>query len=168
MSKGGRTSVMTSPEAGDPSGFLGDQRYLIDNSVFGRAVHPSVTPIWEEGLRKDLFVAASPFVLEALQSAESGDDVSKLREELTDGVPYVEPDSQIWALAYGAQETMAGVAPGWHRASPVDYLVAAIAHRDGLAVLHYDHDYDKIAKDSGLIFEAKWVAQPGSLEASGA
>lgn len=36
-----------------------------------------------------------------------------------------------------------------------------------LAVLHYDHDYDRIAADSGLRFRSRWIAAPGSPEAAG-
>jgi len=160
--------VTTSSEAArDPAGFLGNQRYLIDNSVFGRVAHPDVAPIWREGLKRQLFVTCSPFVLEALQSAESAEDVQGLREELTEGLPYVEPDNQTWELAFNAQQTMAAVSPGWHRASPVDFLLAVIAKREGLTVLHYDYDYDKIKADGGLGFAAKWIAPAESLEGAG-
>lgn len=169
MSEGGHTSVTTSPDSVPvgPANFLGGQRYLIDNSVFGRVTHPDMAPIWKEGLEGDLFVACSPFVLEALQSAEGAQGVSDLKVQLTEGLRYIEPDTEIWKLAFRAQETMAAVEPGWHRASPVDYLIAAIAHREEIAVLHYDHDYEKIEADSGLVFEAKWVADAGSLEGPG-
>lgn len=160
--------MTTSSEAAqDPAGFLGNQRYLIDNSVFGRVAHPAVAPIWQEGIRRELFVTCNPFVLEALQAAESAKDVHDLREELTEGLSYVGPDDQTWELAYNAQEAMAAVSPGWHRASPVDFLLAAIAWREGLTVLHYDHDYDKIEADGGLGFAAKWIAPAGSLEGAG-
>ena len=42
-----------------------------------------------------------------------------------------------------------------------------IAKREGLAVLHYDYDYDKIKADGGLGFAAKWIAPAGSLEGAG-
>jgi len=77
----------------------------------------------------------------------------------------VEPDDQSWDLAFNAQEAMASVSPGWHRASPVDFLLAVIAKREGLTVLHYD--YDKIEADGGLGFAAKWIAPAGSLEGAG-
>lgn len=148
----------------DPAEFLGDRRYLIDNSVFGRVAHPAVAPIWQQGIKRDQFATCGPFVLEALQSAESARDVRYLREELTEGLPFFQADDQTWRLAFDAQETMADVSPGWHRASPVDFLLAAIAKREGLTVLHYDYDYDKIEADGGLGFAAKWIAPAGSLE----
>ncbi len=77
----------------------------------------------------------------------------------------MEPDDQSWDLAFNAQEAMASVSPGWHRASPVDFLLAVIAKREGLTVLHYD--YDKIEADGGLGFGSKCIAPAGSLEGAG-
>ena len=30
-------------------------------------------------------------------------------------------------------------------------------------VLHYDSDYDLLAKDTSLRFESEWLTQPGTL-----
>ena len=42
-------------------------------------------------------------------------------------------------------------------------LVAAIADRHGLGILHYDHDYDLIAERTDLEFESVWLAPRGTL-----
>jgi predicted nucleic acid-binding protein len=44
---------------------------------------------------------------------------------------------------------------GWHRTSIPDVVIAATAVEHGLAVLHYDSDYERLADVSGLAHE--WV-----------
>ncbi len=49
---------------------------------------------------------------------------------------------------------------GEHRgAGPVDLLVAATAELSGLTVLHYDADFETVARATGQA--TAWVAPPG-------
>lgn len=146
---------------------LGEDPHLVDTSVFARAHHPMVAPVWSEAIRRDLLVSCGPFVLEAVVSARDAGEARVLLDELTAGLRYVELDETTWRLAYDAQQAMATRGAQWHRRPPTDYLIAAAAHRHDLAVLHYDHDYDRIAADSGLRFRSTWIAEPGSLETPG-
>jgi predicted nucleic acid-binding protein len=51
---------------------------------------------------------------------------------------------------------------GRHRGvSPTDLVIAAAAEQAGLAVLHYDHDYDLIAEVTGQPTE--WVVPRGTV-----
>lgn len=43
-----------------------------------------------------------------------------------------------------------------------DLLIAAAAETEGLAVLHYDADFDRIAAVTGQ--SAEWVVPPGSID----
>jgi predicted nucleic acid-binding protein len=43
-----------------------------------------------------------------------------------------------------------------------DLLIAAAAEAAGLAVAHYDEDYERIAKITGQ--EVRWLARRGSLD----
>lgn len=53
-------------------------------------------------------------------------------------------------------------ARGHHRGVPIsDLLIASAAELDGLTVLHYDHDFDLIAKVTGQPME--WVVPQGSV-----
>ena len=52
---------------------------------------------------------------------------------------------------------------GLHRgAKPADLVVAAAAEAARLTVLHYDKDYERIAKVSGQPTE--WIAPAGTLD----
>jgi len=61
-----------------------------------------------------------------------------------------------------AQETMATLArTAKHQIKVPDLLVAAIAQRHQLRVLHYDGDYDKISAVTGQ--PTQWIAAAGSV-----
>lgn len=54
-------------------------------------------------------------------------------------------------------------ASGAHRGEkPVDFVIAAAAELAGLAVLHYDDDFERIAEVTGQT--ATWVARRGTLD----
>ena len=46
---------------------------------------------------------------------------------------------------------------------PVDILVAVIAERHRLTVLHSDHDFDRLRRYTDLELTAEWLAPAGSL-----
>jgi predicted nucleic acid-binding protein len=50
---------------------------------------------------------------------------------------------------------------GMHRVNLPDLMIAAAAETAGVAVLHYDSDYDTIASVTGQPVE--WVAPRGSI-----
>jgi len=50
-----------------------------------------------------------------------------------------------------------------HRVKPIDLLVAGVAERHDVAVLHYDADYDLLAEQTDLAFESVWAATRGSV-----
>lgn len=74
-------------------------------------------------------------------------------------MPWRGIDEHVEALASHAQEELA--AAGHHRLPPVDIIIAALAARHGLGVLHYDKDYDIIVAKTGLRYESLWLTQAG-------
>ena len=81
-------------------------------------------------------------------------------DQLT-ALPRFAIDADVEERALEAQRQLARV--GHHRLPPVDLLVAAVADRHGLGVLHYDGDYDVIADRTELDFDSVWVAPRGSI-----
>jgi hypothetical protein len=49
----------------------------------------------------------------------------------------------------------------YHRIAIPDYLIAAAAEDVGIGVLHYDHDFDRLAEV--FRFESRWIAPAGSV-----
>lgn len=101
-----------------------------------------------------------PFLLEAGFSAQSGAEHESIMRRLT-LLPQVDVTHRVEQLAVEAQGKLARI--GHHRLAPTDLIIAACAHEARAGVLHYDGDYDLIAKHTDLLFESNWVAPAGTL-----
>jgi len=137
---------------------------LIDNSAWARlasehldAGRAETVAAWMGDLQ---LATCLPFLLEAGYSARSGRERSAMMADLAK-LPRVEIDKDIEAAALDAQRELADV--GHHRLPPADVTIAACAHVAGMGVLHYDSDYDLLAKHTSLTFESEWLTQPGTL-----
>jgi len=76
-------------------------------------------------------------------------------------LPYFHIDVDVERRALDPQRQLVRI--GHHRLPPVDLLVAALADRYDLAVLHYDRDYDVIAEKTDLTFTSEWLVPRGTL-----
>ena len=137
---------------------------LIDNSAWARlacvrldADRAETVAAWMGDLQ---LATCMPFLLEAGYSARSGCDRSAMMSDLAK-LPRVEIDKDIEAAALDAQRELADV--GHHRLPPADVMIAACAHVAGMGVLHYDSDYDLLARHTSLEFGSEWLALPGVL-----
>ena len=138
---------------------------LIDNSAWSRLRSPALSQDRAEEVadwaRRDRLVVCLPFLLEAGYSARSGADHVARLDELR-AMPEVGIDGLTENLALDAQRNLAR--RGHHRMSPADLIIAALASRAGLGILHYDSDYDLILEDTGLRYESVWLGPRGSLD----
>jgi predicted nucleic acid-binding protein len=141
------------------------RRALLDNSAWARLRSPSNVPATrrtevakaiEAG---DVFVCL-PFLLEACYSARNAMEHDELLCEL-EALPHLEIDSVVEQRTLDAQAQLARV--GHHRLPPVDLILAAVADRHQVDILHYDADYDLIASKTDLEFGSVWLAERGSL-----
>jgi predicted nucleic acid-binding protein len=139
---------------------------ILDNSAWSRLlggrVPAAVARRWEQALARDEILVCDPFRIEALYSARDAKGYMSLSEEL-DALGQACCDQVVWQLAHGAQRMLASGRHVSHRIKPVDLLVAATAHHHGVGVLHYDHDFDILAKHAGLSFTSRWLAKRGTL-----
>lgn len=142
------------------------RRLVVDNSAFQRGAHPSVRSEWLQALEAGQLYKTPMLQLEVLYSARNANEYAELREELEafHSLPLT-PIAVEAALA--AQQELATRHAGFHRLAHTDYLIAAIAWQNDLAVLHYDQDFDRIARHSLLDFASVWIAPSGSLDAQG-
>ena len=137
---------------------------LLDNSAWVRLAQGAVPgdrrkEVAEWMGRRELGVCL-PFLLEAGYSARSAADRKALMTRF-DQLPRTAIDAEVECLALRAQRELAEV--GHHRLPPLDLMIAACAHRAEAGVLHYDRDYDLIARHTGLRFESEWLVAAGSL-----
>jgi predicted nucleic acid-binding protein len=137
---------------------------LIDNSAWARlgaegldVARAETVAAWMGDLQ---LATCLPFLLEAGYSARSGRERSAMMADLAK-LPRVEIDKDIEGAALDAQRELAEI--GHHRLPPADVMIAACAHAAGMGVLHYDGDYDVLAKHTSLTFESEWLTRPGTI-----
>jgi hypothetical protein len=69
---------------------------------------------------------------------------------------------QLWKRARELQTLLS--ANGDHRRVPsVDLLIGVAAEQAGVPLVHYDRDYERLARVSGL--QQRWLVPDGALEA---
>jgi len=134
-------------------------RYLLDKSAAYRvhviSVRQRLEPLMERGLLARCGVADIEFGV----SARSREDHRALGEYRRDALEYLTTPDEVWSRAWQVQEALAD--KGLHRSVKVpDLIIAAVAERHGVAVIHYDHDFDHIAAVTGQPVE--WVVPAGS------
>jgi predicted nucleic acid-binding protein len=113
-----------------------------------------------EALESGSVAACLAFLLEAEYSARDAREHDQLLAELL-SLPRYHFDDAAEKRALDAQAQLARA--GHHRLPPVDVLIAALADRHNVGVLHYDHDYDLIAEKTDLRFDSVWLAARGTL-----
>ena len=95
-------------------------------------------------------------------SARSGDDHQRLIRQLAHAYTWLPTEDRCSRRALQVQGELAR--GGQHRTVRLhDLLVAAIAERGNLVVLHYDRDFDRIADVTGQACE--WVVPSGTADA---
>lgn len=73
---------------------------------------------------------------------------------------YLDTEEVDWQQAMKTQRALAGKAQ--HRGPRVpDLLIASVAQRYGLTLLHYDSDFDRIAAITGQA--AEWIVPRGTI-----
>lgn len=139
---------------------------LLDMSAWARVLLGRLNAAdqarFEDSARAGEVLVCEPFLLEALYSARDGRDYKRLASILT-ALPQPSSGPATLRLALQAQAELAQTPGVSHRVKPVDLLLAAVAHDNSLGVLHYDHDYDTIARHSTLRVRSVWIAGRGTL-----
>lgn len=137
---------------------------LLDNSAWVRLADAAVpaqrADEIADAVEAGRVAACLPFLLEAGYSARNAREHDQLLDELL-ALPRYHLDDASEQRALDAQAQLSRV--GHHRLPPVDLLVAALADRYELGVLHYDHDYDLISEKTDLTFDSVWLATRGTL-----
>ncbi len=131
--------------------------HLLDNGVYARLDHSTAARPFLELQGEGRIGRCGVFELEALFSAR---DPRRIYEQMVRALPLV-PTHQ--ADFDRASEVMLLLSDrSQHRSvGAADLILAAIAERADLTVLHYDHDFERIAEVTGQRMEA--VAPLGSL-----
>jgi predicted nucleic acid-binding protein len=136
---------------------------LADTSawVWTRAIGGELRAAFDEAIIEGDVASCDMVRLELLYSAHSATEFTSLRGEL-ETLPNCPIGTEEWQRALEVYERLAHEGGLHHRAvRHPDLLIAAAAESAGIAVLHYDEDYDRIAAITGQ--DVRWLAPRGSL-----
>lgn len=134
-------------------------RFLVDKSALARmpleSVRRRLAPIIEAGEAATCAIVD----LEVLYSVRNFEEHRRTRQRRSLAYTRVGITDEVFERALDVQGELSR--SGRHRVPIPDLLVAAVAEKEGLTVLHYDSDYDTIASVTGQPVE--WVVPRGSV-----
>ncbi|HYN31367.1 MAG TPA: PIN domain nuclease [Ilumatobacteraceae bacterium] len=135
-------------------------QYLADKSALARLhlseVNVAVAPLIEAGLIATCAVTE----FEVLWSTRSPGEYDTVATDRAVGYEWLATEDIDWRRALEVQRQL--WATGRMRTVPLpDLLIAAVAERHRVTVLHYDSDYDTIADVTGQ--PTRWVVSRGSV-----
>ena len=134
--------------------------YLIDTSAMSRSSQPSVAAVSEPLIRAGKVATCPVLDFEALYSSRSNEEYERVAILRRGRFEYLAIEDREWRRALEVQAELA--AKGRLReVGMADLLIAAVAERHALTLLHYDADFETIAGVTGQ--DARWVVPRGSV-----
>lgn len=133
---------------------------LADTSVWARSRRRGLE--WfSEAVEDGRIAMCDQVAMELLWSARDGADFQATEAALL-ACPWVAVTPVDWTEARRVFRELAARGPLHHRSVKIpDLLIAAVAARSGLTLIHYDGDYDTIASVTGQA--TRWAAPRGSI-----
>jgi predicted nucleic acid-binding protein len=139
---------------------VGVATHLVDTSVLTRMRKPAVAEKAAPLLQRGVLALCRPVEMEIVYGARNPEHCAALKESLL-GFELLPMTDQIMERA--AEVQVALVSAAEHRTVRMpDLMIAATAERYGVVLLHYDRDFDRIAKITGQPIE--WVVPPGTAD----
>lgn len=134
---------------------------LVDTSVLILRERNSQVAEWFRAqVLADALAVCDMIGMEYLVGARNGEHYDALREALR-ATRWISVEATDWQRALDVQRALAYQTGGGQRAVKIpDLLIAAVAERAGLPVVHYDEDYERIAAISGQ--PTSWVIPRGT------
>jgi predicted nucleic acid-binding protein len=135
-------------------------RYLADKSALARLHEPTVAAILAPRVEAGLVATCAVIEFEVLWSTRSFSEFSTVRRDRRLGYEWLTVENDDWIRSLDVQERLWEI--GSIRSVPLpDLLIAAVAERHRVSIVHYDADYDQIAAITGQSTE--WIVPRGSV-----
>ena len=138
--------------------------FLADTSAWARFADPGVPKERRAALiaalRERRIWVSGVLRLEMGFSARNAHAYARIGREL-DGCAEAAIDPAVIGRALDLQAQL--VRTGHHRVPPADLVTIAAAEANGLAVLHYDKDFDVVSEHTDCAAATEWLAPRGSL-----
>jgi predicted nucleic acid-binding protein len=139
-------------------------RYLADTSALARLHHPEVAAVLAPLIESGVVATCGVIEFELRWATRSSAELDQVRADRDAGYEWLATHDEDWRRALDVQAAL--WRSGRIRAVGLpDLLIAAVAERERVTVLHYDGDYELIAQVTGQ--PVQWVAQPGQRTARG-
>jgi len=100
--------------------------------------------------------------LEVLWSARNAEDMARKRLDL-DALDNLPVEAEHWEAAEDAMQRLSEISRPREVTFP-DLLIAAVAETNGIAVLHYDKDYDLLRERDIFNIKTEWAAERGTVD----
>ncbi|MBA8825824.1 hypothetical protein FHX42_003190 [Saccharopolyspora lacisalsi] len=134
-------------------------KYLADTSVFSRLEKPPVRKVVSELLREYRLGRCAFSDLELGFSTRNEAEWDSLQRAIA-VARLVDVEQADFVRARGVQRALAAL--GVKGRKIPDLMIAAVAERNSLILLHYDRDFEFIARSTGQPVE--WVVERGSVD----
>ena len=134
--------------------------YIADKSALARFSNARVYAVLGPLIEAGLVTTCAVIELEVLWSTRTVGEFDRVLADRQAGYEWLPTEDPDWRRAIDVQQQL--WATGLIRAVPLpDLLVAAVAERHRVTVMHYDADYDRIAAITHQ--PTQWVVPPGSV-----
>lgn len=134
--------------------------YLADTSALARLHHPVVAAVLAPLVEAGLVATCGVIEFELGWATRSSSELRQLRADRGLGYEWLATHDEDWRRALDVQASL--WESGRRRAVGLpDLLIAAVAERERVTILHYDGDYDFIADITGQ--PARWVVPGGTV-----
>jgi predicted nucleic acid-binding protein len=134
--------------------------YLADTSALARLRHRPVAAVLGPLIEAGLVATCGAIEFELGWATRSGKELDELRTDRDAGYESLPTHDEDWRRALEVQAAL------WHGGQVravgfPDLLIAAVAERERVTVLHYDSDYDLITDATGQ--PVQWVVPRGTV-----
>ncbi len=153
-------------------------RYLADTSALARLHHPEVAAVLAPLIESGVVATCGVIEFELGWATRSSAEFDQVRADRNAGYEWLATHDEDWRRALDVQAAL--WRGGRMRAVGLpDLLIAAVAEREHVTLLHYDSDYELIAqvtdqpvqwvvpRGTGSLTSPKWQAQPGQRTTRG-
>lgn len=120
---------------------------------------PTLAPWFNAQVTAGRVLVCDLVVLELIRLTPNESRAQEVTGNL-DAFESVAMDANLWTRARELQ-TLLSVSGDHRRVPPVDLLIGAAAEKAGVPLVHYDRDYERIARVSGL--QQHWLVPDGTL-----
>jgi predicted nucleic acid-binding protein len=134
--------------------------YLADTSALARLRHQSVAAVLGPLVEAGLVATCGVIELELAWATRTAAEFDQVRADRDAGYEWLATHDEDWRRALDVQAAL--WRSGQIRAVGFpDLLIAAVAERERVTLLHYDGDYDLIAHITGQ--QTQWIVPRGTV-----